>query len=308
MQIALFLIPGLALLYFGGKYLVSSSTMLAFKLKISPLVIGATIIACGTSMPELTVSIDSILNAHPDIVIGNIIGSNIVNILIVVSIAVLFRDIEVSRIDIMRQGNLMILFTLIFFLLCKTGEITRWHGVLLLVLLTLYILKSIYYDHDTSEEVVAPEKITHSKAVLLLQILVSLAALAFGARLFIAGSLMLGKMLGISEAILGLTVVAAGTAAPEIAISIIAAVEKRSDIAVGNIIGSNIFNILGIGGVTALILPIEVNRQFLQVDFWFLLAASVFLVVYGFIFKKMGRLFGTLGLAFYAGYVYVLLH
>lgn len=307
MLIVLLLSSGLTLLYFGGKYLVSSSTMLALKLNVSPLVIGATIVACGTSMPELTVSLDSILSNHPDIVIGNIIGSNIANILIVISTTSLFKAITVSRIDIIRQGNVMILFTLVFFWLCTGGEITRWHGVLLLTLLTIYILKSIFYDHNTSEEVVAPANIVHGKAVLFLQIVLSLAALALGASWFVDGSLMLGKLLGISEAILGLTIVAVGTAAPEIAISIIAAVEKRNDIAIGNIIGSNIFNILGIGGVTSLVLPIEVNKQFLQVDFWFLLAASVFMVAYGFIFQKMDRWFGILGLAFYAGYGYVLL-
>ncbi len=307
MLIVLFLLSGLTLLYFGGKYLVSSSTMLALQLNVSPLVIGATIVACGTSMPELTVSLDSILSNHPDIVIGNIIGSNIVNILIVISTTSLFKAITVSRIDIIRQGNVMILFTLVFFWLCTGGEITRWHGVLLLTLLTIYVLKSIFYDHNTSEEVVAPANIVHGKAVLFLQIVISLAALAFGASLFVDGSLMLGKILGVSEAILGLTIVAVGTAAPEIAISIIAAIEKRSDLAVGNIIGSNIFNILGIGGVTSLVLPIEVNKQFLQVDCWFLLAASVFMVAYGFIFQKMDRWFGILGLAFYAGYGYVLL-
>lgn len=307
MLIALFLLSGLALLYFGGKYLVSSATMLAFKLNISPLVIGATIIACGTSMPELTVSLDSILSDHPDIVIGNIIGSNIVNILIVISTTALFKAIQVSRLDIIRQGNVMILFTLVFFWLCSAGEINRWHGVLLLTLLTLYILKSIYYDHETSEEVAAPARIAHGKGVLVLQILFSLAALAFGASLFVDGSLMLGKLLGISEAILGLTVVAVGTAAPEIAISIIAAVEKRSDIAVGNIIGSNIFNLLGIGGVTSLVLPIAVNKQFLQTDFWFLLGSSAFMVAYGFIFRKMDRLFGVLGVGLYAWYGYILL-
>ena len=309
-MIAINLLVGLGLLFLGGHYLVQHAVLLAGKLGVTPLVIGMTIVAFGTSAPELVVSLGAILTAHDDIVIGNIVGGNIVNILLVLSLSVLIFPIVVPRNFIRREGVTVIAATLLFMALCLDGMVSFLDGLILLVGLGSFIAATVllfpHADRQTPEDQVSDR---HEEIVVgtgirrhILWIVGALAALAIGSQLFVNGAVDLSRLLGVSEAVIGLTVVAVGTAAPEIVTATIAAWRRQSDVAIGNVLGSNMFNMLGIGGITALVSPIAVHPHFLKVDFAVLLAATVGVVLIGYGARSLGRVTGGLMLAAYAGY------
>lgn len=309
-MIAINLLAGLGLLFLGGHYLVQHAVLLAGKLGVTPLVIGMTIVAFGTSAPELVVSLGAILTAHDDIVIGNIVGGNIVNILLVLSLSVLIFPIVVPRNFIRREGVSVIAATLLFMALCLDGTVSFLDGLILLVGLGSFIAATVLLfpnaerqtpedqESDRHEEVVVGTGIRRH----ILWIVGALAALAIGSQLFVDGAVDLSRLLGVSEAVIGLTVVAAGTAAPEIVTATIAAWRRQSGVAIGNVLGSNMFNMLGIGGITALVSPIAVHPHFLRIDFVVLLAATIGVVLIGYGARSLGRVTGGLMLAAYAGY------
>ena len=309
-MIAINLLVGLGLLFLGGHYLVQHAVLLAGKLGVTPLVIGMTIVAFGTSAPELVVSLGAILTAHDDIVIGNIVGGNIVNILLVLSLSVLIFPIVVPRNFIRREGVSVIAATLLFMALCLDGTVSFLDGLILLVGLGSFIAATVLLfpnaerqtpedqESDRHEEVVVGTGIRRH----ILWIVGALAALAIGSQLFVDGAVDLSRLLGVSEAVIGLTVVAVGTAAPEIVTATIAAWRRQSGVAIGNVLGSNMFNMLGIGGITALVSPIAVHPHFLKIDFVVLLAATIGVVVIGYGARSLGRVTGGLMLAAYAGY------
>ena len=230
-MIAINLLAGLGLLFLGGHYLVQHAVLLAGKLGVTPLVIGMTIVAFGTSAPELVVSLGAILTAHDDIVIGNIVGGNIVNILLVLSLSVLIFPIVVPRNFTRREGVSVIAATLLFMALCLDGTVSFLDGLILLVGLGSFIAATVLLfpnaerqtpedqESDRHEEVVVGTGIRRH----ILWIVGALAALAIGSQLFVDGAVDLSRLLGVSEAVIGLTVVAAGTAAPEIVTATIAA-------------------------------------------------------------------------------------
>ncbi|RPH00469.1 MAG: calcium/sodium antiporter [Candidatus Puniceispirillum sp. TMED176] len=310
MMIAINLLAGLGLLFLGGHYLVQHAVLLAGKLGVTPLVIGMTIVAFGTSAPELVVSLGAILTAHDDIVIGNIVGGNIVNILLVLSLSVLIFPIVVPRNFTRREGVSVIAATLLFMALCLDGTVSFLDGLILLVGLGSFIAATVLLfpnaerqtpedqESDRHEEVVVGTGIRRH----ILWIVGALAALAIGSQLFVDGAVDLSRLLGVSEAVIGLTVVAVGTAAPEIVTATIAAWRRQSGVAIGNVLGSNMFNMLGIGGITALVSPIAVHPHFLRIDFVVLLAATIGVVVIGYGARSLGRVTGGLMLAAYAGY------
>ncbi|MAK17185.1 MAG: hypothetical protein CMN41_00900 [SAR116 cluster bacterium] len=309
-MIAINLLAGLGLLFLGGHYLVQHAVLLAGKLGVTPLVIGMTIVAFGTSAPELVVSLGAILTAHDDIVIGNIVGGNIVNILLVLSLSVLIFPIVVPRNFTRREGVSVIAATLLFMALCLDGTVSFLDGLILLVGLGSFIAATVLLfpnaerqtpedqESDRHEEVVVGTGIRRH----ILWIVGALAALAIGSQLFVDGAVDLSRLLGVSEAVIGLTVVAVGTAAPEIVTATIAAWRRQSGVAIGNVLGSNMFNMLGIGGITALVSPIAVHPHFLRIDFVVLLAATIGVVVIGYGARSLGRVTGGLMLAAYAGY------
>ena len=302
------------MLFAGGHFLVNASVSLARALKFSPLVIGLTIVAFGSSAPELLVSIDAALTDHADIVLGNIVGSNIANILLVLGLSAAIFPIALSRKTMRRDGGAMVAATLLFYLLALSGLLGILEGLVLLTGLMLFLWAAFKFASG-SEKAELDQQFADafdfdqtSKAFLkpATLLLMSLIALGLGSHLFVSGAVSLSRLLGISEAIIGLTVVAVGTAAPEIITSVIAAWKRHSDIAIGNVLGSNIFNLLSIGGVTAIVSPLSVDAHFLQVDFMVLFACSIALVAYGFFARSIGRWLGLLMVLSYCGYVVIL--
>ena len=312
MTIALLLLGGISLLLLGGHYLVNSAVKLAARLKVPPLVIGLTIVALGTSAPELVISVDAVLTGHDDIVSGNIIGSNIANLLLVLSVSALIFPVIVVRPIIKREGTILILAALLFALLLRDGFASRLDGAVLLACLMAYTLfaflapsgsdASLPADAD-SPGPAAPASDAGTMVKDLVFIAGALAALAYGSHLFVDGAVRLSLLLGVSEAVIGLTVVAIGTAAPEIVTAAIAAWNRHTDVAIGNVIGSSIFNLLGITGVTAIVSAIRVDPRFLGLDFGLMLAASVALVAAGLVLGRLGRRVGVVMLLVYIAYM-----
>jgi len=312
MTLTLLLLGGISLLLLGAHYLVSHAVKLAARLKVPPLVIGLTIVAFGTSAPELVISVDAVLTGHDDIVLGNIIGSNIANLLLVLAVSALIFPVTVLRTTVWREGSILIAAALLFALLGRDGLFSGFDGLVLLAGLTAYTAFAFLVPSEGTGETAntdAPEA-TPAFAMArgslvrdLCVIAAALAALAIGSHLFVDGAVRLSLLLGVSEAVIGLTVVAVGTAAPEIVTAAIAAWNRHSDVAIGNVIGSSIFNLLGIAGCTALVSAIKVDPRFLGMDFGLMLAASIAIVAGGLILGKLGRTAGAVMLAAYAGYI-----
>lgn len=301
----LLVLGGFILLGGGGEGLVSGAVSLANRLKVPPLIIGLTIIAFGTSAPELMVSIQAAFQGQPDIAIGNIIGSNISNMLLVLGISALIQPIIVQGKELHRDSVFMLLVTLGFCFVAFYGDITRpiavgMVGVIVLYTIYLYRLGG---DEDITQEVSENPLAGASVPVSLIILVLGTIAVVWGADLLVKGAVILAMEFGVSEAVIGLTVVAIGTSLPELAISVLAALRGHAALAVGNIVGSNIYNILLILGVTGLVHPIAITPDFLNLDIWVLLGVSgvtVFLLSYQ---QSISRIFGGLFLVGYIIYI-----
>jgi cation:H+ antiporter len=298
----IFLAGGLVGLFLGGEALVRGAVGLAQKMRMSAFLIGLTVVGFGTSMPELLVSVDAALRGVPDIAVGNIVGSNIGNILLIVGLSALVWPIRIAGATLRRDVAVMIAATLVLVPLFWLEPIGRLSGILLVGSLATYL--TIAYlrpaDADLADAIgPAPKWL-----VSLGWVLIGLVALAIGARWLVDSAVNIARGLGLSEAFIGLTIVAIGTSLPELATSLVAAFRKQSEIALGNIVGSNVFNILGILGLTAVITPIPVADRFLAFDLPVLIGAS--LVFAGFLLFRpsIGRLAGLGLLAAYALYVW----
>ena len=312
MTLALLLASGISLLLTGGHYLVRHAVELAARLNVPALVIGLTIVAFGTSAPELVISIGAVLTDHDDIVIGNIIGSNIANLLLVLAVSALIFPVRVVRRTVGREGAILTAATALFGWLCWNGEISRLEGGVLLAGLAAYTALAFLVppraasgQGEQAGDGIAATTGGGGGATLLnvIAIAASLAALAGGSKLFVDGAVGLSLLFGVPEAVIGLTVVAVGTAAPEIVTAAAAAWNRHTDLAIGNVIGSSIFNLLGIAGVTALVAPVGVGAQFIETDIGILLAASAGVVATALVLGRLGRLAGALLLVAYAAYI-----
>ncbi|MDA0655552.1 MAG: calcium/sodium antiporter [Proteobacteria bacterium] len=316
MSIALIFGGGI-ILFFSAHYLVQSSVAVARHLRVSQLMIGLTIVAFGTSAPELVVSLDAMLTDHADIVLGNIIGSNIANLLLVLAIAAVIFPITLSQSDIRPESVVMLAATIFFGVLCFAGMIERWHGLIMLTGLAGFSYAAYKRSSTNESDEVPPpegdddhcgeEKPGRGLALQIAVIVLSLILLAFGAEIFVRGAVALSRLLNLSEAVIGLTVVAVGSAAPELVTAVVAARQKHTDIIIGNVLGSNIFNILGILGVTALVSPIPVSEHFLEIDIFVMLGVTVWLTIYCFTLKNIGRFTGGLLIVVYGGYLIFIL-
>ncbi|MDY0109353.1 MAG: calcium/sodium antiporter [Candidatus Krumholzibacteria bacterium] len=257
---------GLFLLAGGAEALVRGGAALARRLGLTPLVIGLTVVAFGTSAPELIVSVSSACRGYGDLAVGNVVGSNIFNIAVILGLAAVLVPLQIQRAVIRREAPLMLGVMVLAAGLLWSGVVTRLAGIALLALLAAYTWGGIVLarreaagpaiagaDADDSKESVP----TRSLAVDLGLIAGGLGLLAIGSRFFVDGALTIARSLGVSEAVLGLTIVAAGTSLPELATSVVAARRREADIAVGNILGSNVFNVLGVLGLTAVVRPVR---------------------------------------------------
>jgi len=298
----LYVLAGLIGLFLGGDALVRGSVGIARRLAIPPLVIGLTVVGFGTSTPELLVSVNAALDGVPDIALGNVVGSNIANVLLIVGLTTLIWPIAVSGQSLRRDTGVMMLASLAMVPVFAMGDIGRLTGSLLVLALLAYLTAAVLAPTaDAGEPEPSPPPSTLRS---LVWVGVGLIALVFGARFLVDGSVSIARGFGVSEAFIGLTIVAIGTSLPELATSVVAALRKQSEIAIGNILGSNIFNLLGILGLTAVVTPIPVAPRFLTLDLPVMIAVS--LVLTGLLLTRpvIGRLVGLGFLGVYAVYIW----
>lgn len=312
MIIAFQILGGLLLLFIGGEVLVRGSVSMAKKLGISPFVIGLTIVAYGTSSPELIISVQAAFDGHPDIALGNIVGSNIANILCVLGITALIYPIAIDKKLSSLDGLYMVGVTVLLYVLCfMFGEIGLISGIIFVTVLCVYTVMVFIKAKQTkdvlpeemTEEVEEQLKIKLNLPQSILACIAGLALLALGADIMIKGSVSLALMFGVPEAVVGLSLVAFGTSVPELVTSVVAALHKKSEIVFGNIIGSNLFNILGILGITGTIKPINVSERFLFVDMALMLAVTVLLFAIISLFPKISRPLGGVMFVSYLAYI-----
>ncbi|MGL4221954.1 MAG: calcium/sodium antiporter [Shewanella sp.] len=308
MLIALSIIGGFIILTLGAEALVRGATTIALRLGITPLVIGLTIVAFGTSAPELAVSVKAALAGNSGISLGNVIGSNIVNIGMILGLTALIRPIEVKSEMVKRDIPIMILASMLFWGLLLDGELSLIDGVILLSFMLGYLVFSYFSAKNTNDadgEVI--EEGPKNPLLSLLFIAVGISMLVGGGILFVNGAVDLAKVFGVSEVIIGLTIVAIGTSMPELVTSVLAALKGQSDIAIGNIVGSNIFNILGILGITAIVYPVS-GLGFQSLDFIVMLALAVVILPFAWTGLRIGRREGATLLIAYLGYLIYLVN
>lgn len=298
----LYLIAGLVGLFFGGEALVRGSVGIARRMAIPPLLIGLTVVGFGTSTPELLVSVDAAWRGVPDIALGNIVGSNIANILLIIGLSALVWPIKVMGATLRRDTAVMMAAALVLVPIFAMAQMGRPAGLVLVTGLVAYLVWAYRQPGDVAaEEVGVPAPA--SALVSTLWVIGGLVALMVGARFLVDGAVNIARGYRISEAFIGLTIVAVGTSLPELATSLIAAFRRQSEIAIGNIVGSNIFNVLGILGVTALIAPIPVASRFLTFDLPVMIAVSLVLTALLLTRPVVGRGIGVAMLAGYVAYV-----
>ncbi|MCZ4281881.1 calcium/sodium antiporter [Kiloniella laminariae] len=301
---------GLVLLAVGGEILLRGAISIARHLGLSPMLIGLTIVACATSMPELMVTVTAGLEGSTDIGIGNIVGSNIANILLILGVGALIYPLETKPCDVMRDTIAMILATAVFMIFAFLGEFTLWHGLFMLALLALYIGRSYYRekkcnpkeeaDPELAEELAAaPGSIPLAAFLLVIGVLF----LIFGSELLIDGAESIARAAGISETVIGVTLVALGTSLPELATGIVAGLRKHTEVALGNALGSNIFNLLLIIGILAVVTPFTVSPSILQFDIWVMAGVSLLIIPVMSMGGKICRSKGVFFLALYAAYI-----
>ena len=313
MNAVLFLL-GLALLVAGAELLVRGASRLALALGISPLVVGLTVVAFGTGSPELAVSVQSGLAGQAGLAIGNVVGSNICNVFLVLGASALVAPLAASPQVIRQEIPVMIGVSLLLWGLAFDGRLGRWEGALLCALLIVYTVFLIRQsrreraatrrEYREALAVPASRAWRHGRAVQILLIAVGLGCLLLGARWLVDAAVAFATALGVSKLVIGLTVVAAGTSLPEVATSLVAAVRGERDIAVGNVIGSNIFNILGVLGVAGVVAPsgLSVAPGVLGFGMLVMLAAAIACVPVVFTGHVIARWEGGLFLVFYAAY------
>lgn len=304
----LYLVLGLVLLYYGAEALVRGSSSLALRLGLSPLVIGLTVVAFGTSSPELVVSLKAGLAGQGNISVGNVVGSNICNLGLILGLCALVTPVATTSQIVRMDIPIMIAVTAFATFLLSNGTLTRTEGTLLATLLLAYVIFSIRLARRQPADALGAEfgeAVKVSKrglAVDLLMVAGGLVLLVFGARFLVDGAVIIARAFGWSEALIGLTVIAIGTSLPELATSLVAAVKKEADIALGNIVGSNIFNLLGILGITAMVTPLAESGISL-IDYAVMAVFALVLWPMAYHQKRITRLEGAILLAGYAAYV-----
>jgi len=307
----LFLISGIIILLFSGNWLVKSGAELASYLKIPPFIIGVTVISMGTSAPELFVSLNASINGYSDVAVGNIVGSNIANIGLVLAISAVIIAIPIQRSTIKLDFPVLMLSSLLFFVFMLDLKISRMEGGIMITLMLAYvfwIIRKLRKDKLSGN--IIEENINKKRNPYLLGLIFigSCVGLVIGSNLLVEGAVNIAKMIGVSERIISITVIAIGTSLPELTTSIVAAVKKNLDISAGNVIGSNIFNILVIGGMSSVIKPLNVNPAVLHFDIYFMLGFSILL---GFFFlplrtQRISKFEGLFFVLAYIGYYVVL--
>jgi cation:H+ antiporter len=302
---------GLFLLFVGGEALVRGAVILARSLNISPLFVGVVIVGFGTSAPEFVVSLEAVLQGKPDITTGNIVGSNIANLLLILGTAAVIYPMPAKLERCGREALAVLGGALLLIVLAFLGVITAWMGIAMLVVLAAILIFSYRrqkhgpaMDDEMLEEMRLPSK--NKGANLGIGFVVAaagIATLVLGSHWLIDGAVDVAMAFGVSEAVIGLSLVAVGTSLPELATAVVAALRRHSDVALGNVLGSNVFNVFAILGGASLFAPIPVAPQILQVDVWICLAATLLVGVLLKSENRLSRSEGSLLLAAYVGYI-----
>jgi len=315
------LVGGLLLLIAGGDVLVRGAVQVAERIGISPLVIGLTFVAFGTSMPELVTSVQAGLSGSPGIAFGNVVGSNIANILLIAGVSALICPIIIARSALRRDALVMLLVAAVFAVLALVLPMGRIVGACLITLLIGYVWFVIRQEtanadggaiHDKSVALIGADPgiaPPHTEDGLLMPLLIAMCGLVFvvgGGFFLVSGAVAIARDFAISETIIGLTIVAVGTSMPELVTSVIAALKRQGDVAFGNVVGSNIYNILGIGGTTALIAPSDVPKEIVQFDAPVMVAVSLLLVIFAATGLRIGRREGAILITGYLVYTLLL--
>ncbi|WP_126452590.1 calcium/sodium antiporter [Sulfuriflexus mobilis] len=309
----LFLVLGVALLTVGGEALIRGALTAARRLGVSPLLSGIVIVGFGTSAPELVVSVDAAVSQRPDIAIGNVVGSNIGNILLILGICALITPMAVKPLALRRDAVTMVAASILFMFLVLIGGGTLGpaDAVMFLMALVAYLVWAYWSERyhaapsaelhkaEAKELTALPKSVTWTVTTVLTGLLL----LIVGSQVLLMGAVGIAEQLGVSEAVIGLTLVAVGTSLPELTISVIAALRRHADVAVGNVLGSNIFNLLGILGISALLQPLPVHARILQFDQWVMLGASLILLLFLYTGRRLSRLEGGILLSGYGVYI-----
>lgn len=307
----LFVAFGVLLLTVGGEALIRGSLAAARRLGISPLLSGLLIVGFGTSAPELVVSVDAALNERPDIAVGNVVGSNIGNILLILGLCAVITPMAVRPLVLRRDAVTVVAASLLFLLLVGGNALGRPDAAILLLALLAYLIwaycterkgtpPSAELHRAEGEEISAVPK---TALWILTAVVLGLILLIFGSQVLLRGAVGIAETLGLSEAVIGLTLVAIGTSLPELSISIIAAFRRHADVAIGNILGSNIFNLLGILGISAILQPLPIHPRILQFDQWVMLGTSLMLLAFLYTGNRLSRVEGCVLLLAYGVYV-----
>lgn len=302
---------GLVLLVIGAELLVRGSVTLARRFGVSSLLIGLTLVGFGTSTPELVASVTAALRGSPGIAVGNVVGSNICNVLLILGVSALIYPLATTRRAFVRDGPVLLAISGLLVAAAWYGHLSRPVGGTFVALLVAYLVYTYRTERATPDagaalhaaEAEQIPSIGLAWPIAAIMALGGIGVLIAGAGLLVEGAIVVARDFGISETIIGLTVVAIGTSLPELATSAVAAMRREADVAIGNVIGSNIYNVLGILGVTALVEPIAVPAEIMVVDIWVMLAAAIVLVVFALSGLRINRWEGGLLLAGYVAYI-----
>ncbi|MFU8895881.1 MAG: calcium/sodium antiporter [Gammaproteobacteria bacterium] len=307
----LWLFLGVALLTAGGEALIRGSLGAAKRLGVSPLLSGLLIVGFGTSTPELVVSIDAAVNGRPDIAIGNVVGSNIGNILLILGLCALITPLAVRPLALRRDAVTVVAASVLFLALVGGSALNRADAAIFLLALLAYLLWAYLTERSSftpaaelhRAEAEEPSVLPKSMPGTVTAVVFGLALLIGGSHVLLIGAVGIAEHFGVPEALIGLTFVAIGTSLPELSISVIAAIRQHADVAIGNILGSNIFNLLGILGISALLQPLPVPARILQFDQWVMLGAALLVMLFLYTGRRLGRVEGGLMLVGYSAYL-----
>ena len=312
----IYTVVGLVLLLLAGDSLVKGAVNLSLRLGVPALIVSLTIVAFGTSAPELLISVQAIWDGVPDLALGNVVGSNTANVLLVLGIPALMAVMHTSTCDTRTSYLQMMAGTLLFIGLAYRSKFDWQSGIVLLTALAAILIHAaisanrhrkagMAVEDDLEDLEGADPDLPWPKIILFL--VLGLIGLPFGASLLVDGASNIARDYAISDAVIGLTLVAIGTSLPELATTVMAALRKQADVVLGSVIGSNLFNLLGIIGVASLVGTIPVNPTFFAFDFWVMLGTSVLLIPFVFMKMDLTRIWGVILSALYLGYLYVVL-
>ncbi|HKL06930.1 MAG TPA: calcium/sodium antiporter [Roseovarius sp.] len=311
---------GLLILLLAGDALVKGAVNLSLRVGIPALIVSLTIVAFGTSAPELLIAINAVLDDKPGLALGNVVGSNTANILLVLGVPALVSGLHTSGCETRKTYVFMLVGSVLFIGLAFLGEFTLVSGLILLAALTFVLTDSLLearnhrresaalalLDTEDDEDVEGADPNMPWWQIIVF-LLLGLVGLPLGADLLVDNASIIARQYGVSDTVIGLTLVALGTSLPELATTVMAALRRQADVALGNVIGSNMFNLLAIIGITTLVGPIPVDPEFLRFDLWVMLGASLLIIPFVFFKQDIGRVWGVALTGLYLAYVLVVL-